>query len=166
MKKLAFKTLLILSLFATQLGFAQSPPPPHGDFEPPIDDVAMQSKRMEVYNQTMGLTPDEAKKFWSIFNQMQNETEKVKLEEKQLRREVMMKSSSLTDKESEKAVDDFLNFDQQILDIRKKYYQEFKKVVPAKKLILIPKADREFKKILLENFRDKRGKPNRPHGKF
>jgi hypothetical protein len=45
---------------------------------------------------------------------------------------------------------------QKILDLRKKYHIEFKKVLPPKKLLKLYQAEKDFKKFLLKEIKDRR----------
>jgi hypothetical protein len=110
----------------------------------------VQTIRKNVYTRVLSLTDDEAKKFWPVFDEMQAKINEIKKKAKIERLNIAENYSKLTDQQMERALDNLLALEQEALDIKKKYYQKFKKVIPIKKVALLPKADREFKKELLK----------------
>jgi hypothetical protein len=56
----------------------------------------------------------------------------------------------MTDAEAEKVLNDMVNFKIQEADLLKKYAAEFKKVLPVKKVVLLFKAENDFKRELLK----------------
>ena len=64
----------------------------------------------------------------------------------------------MSDKEVETNIDKMLGLEDQELQLKKKYITEFKKAIPVKKIILLPKAETEFKKALLNILKEKKGK--------
>ncbi len=115
------------------------------------------TKRVGVYTRVLGLTTDEAKRFWPVFNQYQAEVDKITDEERSLRRSAVRKFNSMTDSEVEKLIDQMMSLKQNHLDVLKKYTNEFKRVIPVKKVVLMQRAEREFKKQLLRDYRSNRG---------
>ena len=65
--------------------------------------------------------------------------------------------NQLSDKDVEKVVDGDLVFRQQELDIVKKYHNQFKQVLPIKKVAMLYRAEDDFKKELLEKIKERRG---------
>jgi AAA15 family ATPase/GTPase len=71
-----------------------------------------------------------------------------------------MQSSS--EAELDKIIESFLGFEQKLLDLRKKYTAEIRKLIPAKKVILMNKAEHDFKKELLKDFKGNGGRRGSP----
>ena len=63
---------------------------------------------------------------------------------------------TISDKEALEMADGQIIQAQQILDLRKKYHIEFKKVLPPKKLLKLYQAEKEFKKFLLKEIKERR----------
>lgn len=147
MKKLVFKFIILILMLSPFLLSAQ----PGGEKRKQIE-----AERVGVYTRVLNLSTEEAKKFWPVFNQMQTEREKLREEKQKLHKEMVEKYASLSDKEIEKNLDQFLALEQKELDIKKKYMEEFKKAIPVKKVALIHNAEREFKRQLLQRFRGER----------
>lgn len=145
MKNLIFKTLF---LFLLAIPFMLSAQQPDANKRKQIE-----AEKVGVYTRVLNLTAEEAKKFWPIYNQMQEEYEKLRNEKRRLHKEMVEKYASLSDNEIEKNLDQFLAIEQKELDLKKKYMDEFKKAIPIKKVALMHKAEREFKRQLLHRFR-------------
>src|ERR1017187_999754 len=99
--------------------------------------------RKDVYTRILKLTDDEAQKFWPVFDEMQAKLNEIKTKSGIERKNITNNYNTLTDAQMERALDNLLDLEQQSLDIQKKYYQKFKKLLPIKKVALLPKADRE-----------------------
>ena len=112
--------------------------------------------RVGVYTRVLNLTSDEATKFWPVFNEMQAQIQKVRDEEKELRKNLIKNYQTASDAEVQKTIDRMFDLEQSVLDIKRKYYKEFAKVIPVKKVALIPKADREFQQEVLKRMRQMR----------
>ncbi len=104
----------------------------------------------------LSLTQDEAKKFWPVYNQFQDELSTLRQKRKGDRRGARQDFDQLSDKEVEKVVDDEILFRQNELDILKKYHAQFKQVLPIKKVAMLYQAEEDFKKELLRQLKDRR----------
>ena len=82
--------------------------------------------------------------------------QKVRDEEKELRKNLIKNYQTASDAEVQKTIDRMFDLEQSVLDIKRKYYKEFAKVIPVKKVALIPKADREFQQEVLKRMRQMR----------
>lgn len=107
----------------------------------------------------MGLTPQESQTFWPVYNQYQDEIEKIRKEKNQQFREGRRLLEKLSDVDLEKMVDNEIVFQQRELDVRKKFHSEFKKVLPIRKVALLYKAEEDFKKEILKRIREERQSP-------
>jgi hypothetical protein len=145
--------LMVIMLGFMGQAFAQPGPGrgPKGN-KPPKSEV--EKIRKNVFTRVLILSDEEAKNFWPVFEKMQGEIETVRREMKKQGKYMMDNYGTLSDEEMDKGMQKMLDYEQQLVDIRKKYYPEFKKVLPIKKVILLQKAEREFKKELLQTYRD------------
>jgi len=114
----------------------------------------IKSQRIAFITQKLALTPDEAQKFWPVYNQYSDEIDRVKKDMNKLRRSTNDNLMSMNDKDIEKALEDDLQNQQKITDLQRKYQSELKKVIPARKIAQLYKAERDFKLTLLKRMRD------------
>lgn len=119
----------------------------------------IKSMRVAVYTRILQLTPAEAEKFWPVFNKYQQERDELRKEVK-ADREKARNMDKLSDAEVEAMVDRHLQHEQRELDLKKKYTSEFKKVIAIQKVALMPRAEWEFKKELIDILRQHKKNKN------
>jgi hypothetical protein len=116
----------------------------------------IESMKIAYLTKKLDLTPDEAKKFWPVFNQFSEELKSVRSNRRKTGREAKEDFDNLSDKELEKIVDGDIAMRQQELDVIKKYNSQFKQVLPMKKVAALYRAEDDFKKELLEKIKERR----------
>jgi hypothetical protein len=114
----------------------------------------IKAQRIAFINERLNLSPDEATKFWPVYNQFSGELEEVKKQQNQLRKSTNDKLAVMSDKEIDKALEDELLAQQKSIDLQRKYMVELKKTVPTRKVAMLYKAERDFKITLLKRMRD------------
>lgn len=144
---IAFFSLWILAAAAQPGGG----PPPHGEKKEQIEalKVAFLTKKLD-------LTPQEAQEFWPVYNQFQDELDKLREAHRSVRKSAKDDFDEMTDKDVEKVVDSEIAFRQNELDILKKYHAQFKQKLPMKKVARLYRAEEEFKRDLLKRIQDRR----------
>ncbi|HEX2617293.1 MAG TPA: hypothetical protein VHL57_07100 [Flavobacteriales bacterium] len=161
MKTLLHRIMAVAALStATLVGFAQE-----DDLTLPEDRLQeIKAQKTAFLTQRMDLTPEEAQKFWPVYNQYDKEIEAARKEMREGRR-AMKKDTSLTEAEANAAIDRDLSGRQRELDIRKKYAAEFKKVIGAVKTLKLGKAEHDFNRELLRRISRDRKEEGRgaPH---
>lgn len=101
--------------------------------------------------QKLDLTPDEAQKFWPVYNQYTKEVEILIAERNN--RATAAKENKTEARNS--APDQELKYDQRMLDIKSHYDKEFQKVLPANKAGSVFRSEREFRKVLLQQLKER-----------
>ncbi len=140
MKK-SLSTILML-LFAGSI-FAQ------GQNKKPIREN-VESMKIGFITDKLSLTPEEAQKFWPVYNQYNEELDKLRSTRRQNMKDARENMDDMSDKEAEQFVDNELTMRQDELDIQKKYHPKFKAVLSAKKVAKLYRAEEDFKRRLLE----------------
>ncbi|MFN8299720.1 MAG: hypothetical protein U0T75_11485 [Chitinophagales bacterium] len=87
--------------------------------------------------QRLNLTPEEAQKFWPVFNSYRAEL-------KTLRQTMKLEEGA------EPSADQMLEFDQKKLDLKKKYKTQFEAAIGKAKVDILYRAEEEFKQKLKE----------------
>ena len=98
----------------------------------------------------MQLTTEEAQKFWPIYNEYKAEMEKLEKPVKAIGKTI----EQMSDAELRQMIYKELDNEQQRVNINKKYVDRFLTILPAIKIVRLKKAEREFKKMVLEQWRD------------
>ncbi|WP_369013751.1 sensor of ECF-type sigma factor [Flavobacterium anhuiense] len=148
------KNILPLLLFLTSFSFFAQ----NGK----IDEKREKIKAFKVSFLTteLELTSTEAEKFWPIYNayddkQYELKYLKMKTYIKQLKDENL---KNLSDKEAVALLSQIESTDKEIYQLREKYMNNLKKVLPAKKILLLKKSEDDFNRKLLQQYRDKANK--------
>jgi hypothetical protein len=129
------------------------------------EDKGAKHEKMKVLfkqylNDKLALTETEKKGFWPIF-------EEYKKKEKELKDSFRKKYKPnsipfMDDKQAEAYLNDFFQLNETINQLFKETTVKLKKVIPIKKVAMIPHTEREFKKELLKKMREKGQAPPPP----
>ncbi|KAF2327446.1 MAG: sensor of ECF-type sigma factor [Flavobacterium nitrogenifigens] len=148
------KNILPLLLFLTSFSiFAQNGK---------IDEKREKIKAFKVSFLTteLELTSTEAEKFWPIYNAYDDKQYELKyLKMKTYLRQLKDDNfKNLSDKEAATLLSQIESTDKEIYQLREKYMNSLKKVLPAKKILLLKKSEDDFNRKLLQQYRDKGNK--------
>lgn len=112
----------------------------------------IEAVRAAFITQKLDLTPEESQKFWPVYNSYREEVKQLALKRNQQRKALKHQSNAAT-------ADDGLKIESEMLDVRKRYRQEFGKVLPQQKASMVYPAEREFMQQLIEHL-PKRNRKN------
>ena len=117
----------------------------------------IEAQKIAYITNELSLTATEAQQFWPIYNEFSDKNEEVvKAFRKNNIEDKAVNPETISDKEAMDMADDQIIQAQKVLDVRKKYHIEFKKVLPPKKLLKLYQAERDFKKFLLKEIKERR----------
>jgi hypothetical protein len=108
----------------------------------------------------INLTPAEAEKFWPVYNLYTNKIHELKFElESSLNQQLLKKGSLETISEKEAAIylSKMLETEQEIVTQKIKMNKELSKIISAKKMILLLKAEKDFNKRMLQEYGRRKG---------
>lgn len=170
MKMLKKGTLLLgMLLVYAGFSFAQQPQPRPGAPRPGMNRAPMNQRKGELprggqpgqgmerleatkiafISQKMDLSPKEAEKFWPIYNQYEKENRELLKQRREM-------AQSKSDMSPENRLNEQFEFEERMLEIRKKYTKEFGKVVPTEKVLRLFEAERDFRKELLQRLQERK----------
>ena len=106
----------------------------------------------------LNLTPDEAAKFWPLFNAFEDRQQEIK--KQKLKAYLERTDNNAIDKLSEKEAATLLTqmeSTEDVLDqLKKKFVSNLKGILPSTKILKLKKAEEQFSKKLLQQYRDKK----------
>src|SRR5690606_28771359 len=111
------------------------------------DREHFKTMKIAYLTEKLSLTPEEAEKFWPVYNEYTEKKTSIHKEFRQDKKEAMA-DNELTDAEAEKAINERIIVKQKELDLEKEYLAKFKAVLPVKKVGLLYHAEENFKKDL------------------
>lgn len=115
--------------------------------QPPIDEKKQQDNiealKVAFISKELDLTPEEAQKFWPIYNQYAKELNL-----------------------ASKGNDDVLDRDEKVLNIRKRYKDQFSKILGQQRINKMYGAEGRFHQLLIKAMRKQRNMQDRPNRPF
>lgn len=162
MRTLLSLNLVMAALFLLQPGIlsAQNASPrvtskPTGDDFQPITDDEIQMMRKDIRSQrkqiiaaNMKLTDAEAEKFWPVYEQYVSELVQMNGTKYALIKQYVQTGGALTDAEAETAVKQWVDVDESVAQLRKKYIPNFRKVLSPKNTALFYQLDRRVQLMI------------------
>jgi Spy/CpxP family protein refolding chaperone len=124
----------------------------------------IRSAEVAYLSQQLNLTPDEAQKFWPIYNNYTREVEQL-IAERRRNRQADKQADKKDDAAARQSLNTEMDIEQRMLDVRKRYNQEFLKALPARKAGNVFKAEREFRGQLIRQLKE-RNAMNRNNRRF
>ncbi|MBL7841055.1 MAG: hypothetical protein JNJ75_13010 [Cyclobacteriaceae bacterium] len=139
------------SIITLLLGFVFVASAMAQDVDEQVKDPKAQEKiraaRIAYITEKLGLTPAEAEKFWPIYNEFDQKRRELRLQNKDLRRNPDPNKSQ---EEIEKAaITQQHQFRQKELDLEKDYSGRLLNVISAKKVMALPRTEKDFRDLLL-----------------
>ncbi|RLD61292.1 MAG: hypothetical protein DRJ05_02930 [Bacteroidetes bacterium] len=130
-------------------------------------DQQQKKERIKTYKiafitEKVNLTAEEAEKFWPVYNEHQSQMEN--LQEKRFKGKPPRPNdiADLTDTEAEAAIDEMLENELQIFNLKKKFRDALKPILPAKKILKLFNAEREFRIELMKRLSGDKKSGRRP----
>jgi Skp family chaperone for outer membrane proteins len=155
-----FKTILVTTLvIVSSFALAQ---PRRMMKEDRKDEI--ESMKIGYLTKRLNLSPDEAKSFWPVYNQYQNELQTLRKSRKAEVKDAKPDFMEMNDKDVEKLVDNEIVFRQNELDIMKKYHSQLKQVLPIKKVAILYRTEDDFKRELLKRIQERSDGPDNKKG--
>jgi hypothetical protein len=118
-----------------------------------------QIKAMKVAFLTteLNLTSNEAEKFWPIYNTFDDK--QFELRHQKMKGSIRKMDNDALDQLSEKEANTLLtqieSNEEEIFNLRKKFISNLRGVIPSVKIIKLRKAEEDFNRKLLQQYRDK-----------
>jgi Spy/CpxP family protein refolding chaperone len=143
------KYLLSLLLVVSSISFSQG-------FKEKKEKI--KALKVAYITEQLDLSADEAQKFWPIYNSY--DEKQFELRHKKMR-EIVNKFENgglekLSEKEANALVNQMGNIDEELYILKKKFIANLQNVISAKKIIKLKKAEDEFNRKLLKQFRGNR----------
>ncbi|TFF35055.1 hypothetical protein [Mucilaginibacter psychrotolerans] len=95
----------------------------------------IEAARDKFLAQQLDLTDEEAKAFWPLYHTYQEELKAVR---------ILKRLNSTSSSTGAAQIDKELYYDNQMLTIKRKYLDEFLKIVPSSKISILYKSERAF----------------------
>ena len=118
----------------------------------------IETMKISFITQRLDLNPEQAQKFWPVYNQMNNDMKAVR----QANRNGKQKPfDELSDADVEQNIESELNKEQQILNLKRKYITDLKEVLSIKQVAKLLMAEEHFKRRLIQHMSDRKNQQNK-----
>ena len=114
------------------------------------------AEKVAFLTNKLDLKPEEAQKFWPIYNEMEKERSEVQDSRHNLDRQVREATEKLTDTEIIKLTREYVSNMEEEGALATKYNEKFLKILPPQKVLILYKAENEFRMYMIKKFRDQR----------
>lgn len=114
------------------------------------------SMKIAYFTEKLELTPEEAEKFWPLYNDF--ETRKREVSRYQYRRSRNMDEelANMTDQEASKMADDMILSRRKEVELYEAFHKDLKKIFPPKKVMKYYITEHQFREYMLRKIRDER----------
>jgi Spy/CpxP family protein refolding chaperone len=125
--------------------------------EPSKEDIEnFRAKKVSFITEKLQLTPEEAQKFWPIYNQSEMENWEAQNKRREIERKVQEENGNLSDKE-------IIDLTKQMVEtfkaealVSEKYNKKFLEILPPKKVLKLYQAEHQFRMQMLHEYRNRR----------
>lgn len=132
----------------------------------PSDD---HQKRMEEYRamkiayftENLGLTSQEAEKFWPLYNKYEQDKAELRKNRMVRSKEFAEKADQLSEEEAEEIINKHIENRKKELQLEIQFNADLKKILPAKKIMMLYITEVQFREYMLRQLREHRGDPDR-----
>jgi hypothetical protein len=118
------------------------------------DRERIQARKVAYITDRLDLSPEEAQKFWPVYNNHQEAVE----EQHQVLREAFPSSEeALTDEEALAFIETLEKHEQKMLDLKKDFHKALKEVISPQKIVLLFETEKRFREELIRHLSGARG---------
>ena len=114
----------------------------------------IESARIALITERLGLSPEQAEKFWPVYRQYNMERREIRKEFREARQGVDMKS--LTEEQSKQLVQKSMEMKQKELNLEKEYASRLTEVISTQQLFRLKNAEKDFQQMILKRIQEQR----------
>ena len=146
------KKLIILIACICTAGIGQAAMQPGNDSTHKAKIVELKKLRRDLFTRKLGLTSDEATKFFPIYDEYQL---KLKMAKKEFRKKwKSKKQDEMSEEEAGAYLNEALSLRETELNLFKTYTEKLKGIISNKKILKLPKVEREVQNEIIKKARD------------
>lgn len=120
----------------------------------------LKSLKVAFITSELELTPDESAKFWPLYNAYEDRQQEIRKQKLKGYMERMDEESfdKLSDKEASTLLAQMESSEEELYQAKKKFIASLKGVISPLKILKLKKAEENFNRKLLQQYRDKKGR--------
>ncbi|MCP4120959.1 MAG: hypothetical protein GY751_04335 [Bacteroidetes bacterium] len=109
----------------------------------------VEALKVSFITEQLSLTPDEARVFWPVFNQFEDERKALRQQYRTRAGAGQQNTQNISESQAATLISNELEFQTKDLNLTKKYINEFRGILPVKKVAMLMTVDNKFKRMLL-----------------
>ena len=122
----------------------------------------IKAQKIAFFTEKIQLTVQEAERFWPVYNEFENDKNKIAIERNKTTNYYTNNIRTLSDAELEEIVDKYIYLHKEEAELSILYHQKFKEILPIRKVMKMYQADIQFKTLLLQQIRQRGNRLNLP----
>jgi Spy/CpxP family protein refolding chaperone len=111
----------------------------------------IQTRKIAFITSELDLTPEEAQLFWPIYNDYQDEMEKLRKENRPEKKRL----EEMTDADAAKLIESRMNIEEKELVLKRTFIKDMQPVLPTKKVAKLLMVERDFKSKMLSTIKER-----------
>ena len=119
--------------------------------------------KIAFFTKRLNLTPQEAEKFWPVYNEFQDKRISIQTERQEINRNFNQNGLNMSDREMTEAGDRLVDLEIQEANHAKEFHSQLKTILSPVKVLRLYQAENQFRQQLLndlQNRREARPDPN------
>lgn len=117
----------------------------------------VQALKVAFITEKVHLSSSQAERFWPVYNRYENDVRRTR---QQFWKSSDQNKSNVSREEARKLIENNLDYQEAVIDLKRKYNDQFLKIISAQQLANLYSAEREFKQMLIQKLRERRGRKN------
>ncbi len=112
--------------------------------------------KIAFFTRRLSLSSEEAKTFWPVYDRYTEALAELRREQKSKQADMKQAFTSGSEAQLERLADEYIDITTREADIRRRYHEAFKTALPIRKVLMLYKAEQDFKRELLEQIQRRR----------
>ncbi|WP_019949305.1 hypothetical protein [Hymenobacter aerophilus] len=147
-----FRTLLLLSLLTAGLPATEAAAQGGGGGRRPERLSQLENARVAYITQKVSLTPEQAQKFWPLYNEFTAKRRDLNQRLRQLR---PSQTDGLSDQQLRDNFNQSFKLREQDIDLEKDYFEKFQRVISVRQVAALFLAERQFTREVIKRVADR-----------
>lgn len=118
----------------------------------------IQKLKIAYFTENLDFTEKEAQQFWPVYNAYDDKNHELRVKGFSKIKKEVKDMEQLSEAEAKEILARLEALEDEMHENKKDLMRKLKVILPAKKIIRLKKAERDFNRKLMKQFRDKRGK--------
>jgi hypothetical protein len=115
----------------------------------------LNSYKIAFFTKRLNLTPQEAERFWPVYNEYQEEKNKIQLQRAGLYRNFNQNELNMNEKEMSETGDLLISLEVKEADLSVAFHKKIKTILTPVKVLRLYQAENQYRLLLLNELRDR-----------